>query len=112
MAAKYDISIEQGADFALSLTLKDGLGDPIDATGETIEAHIRQAWDKPKIAEFSIENSDAAVGKITLILPGADSESIAPGAFFYDVLYVNIDGVRRRIIEGACTIKPAITKYA
>lgn len=108
-AANYDITIEQGADYALELTIKDGTGAAINLTGATLQAHIRERWDGPKVAEFTVQVNNAAQGRAGLYMTGAASEGISPLAAFYDLLLIRATGVRQRVIQGAVNISHAIT---
>lgn len=108
-AAHYDITIEQGADYALELTIKDGTGAVINLAGATLQAHIREKWDGPKIAEFAVQVNNAAQGKAGLYMSGTASEGLSPFSAFYDLLLIRANGVRQRVIQGAVTISHAIT---
>ncbi len=43
-AGRYDLKIEQGANFRRVITVKDSTGAVIDFTGQTIRAMIRQTY--------------------------------------------------------------------
>jgi hypothetical protein len=108
-AQRYDITIEQGADYSLVLSVKDPSGAPVNLTGVSVRAHIREHSDGPKIAEFSVQISNAAQGIIRLSIPGATSESLPPTVAFYDVSLARANGVRQRVAEGRVTISRSIT---
>lgn len=108
-AARYDITIEQGADYALALNLKDSTGAAINITGATVQAHIREKWDGPKVAEFAAYIVNATQGKIALYLYANQNVGLSPFAAFYDVLLIRANGIRQRIVQGTVTISHAIT---
>lgn len=67
--ATLDIQVEQGADFAMPLTLKQG-GVAIPLTGYTFEAHMSTEWSPGGArVDFVVEVTDIANGKITVSLP-------------------------------------------
>lgn len=107
----YDITILQGSDFALELTVEDdSIGDPINITGATILSQIRTSWDAPIIATFSTLITDGVNGKLNMYLSGANSQAINPPINAkYDVLITLLDGTRMRVLEGNCFIKLAIS---
>jgi hypothetical protein len=106
----YDITILQGADYSLELTVEDAIGDPIDITGATILSQIRTSWDAPIIASFSTLITSGVNGQFNLYLSGANSQAINPPINAkYDVLITLLDGTRMRVLEGNCFIKLAIS---
>jgi len=108
--ASYDITILQGSDFALDLTVQDAVGDPIDITGATILSQIRTSWDAPVIATFTSLITDGVNGKFNIYLRGATSQAINPPVNAkYDVLVTLVDNTRIRVLEGNCTIHLAIS---
>lgn len=96
----YDITILQGSDYALLVTVEDPFtGDPMDLTGATILAQVRTSWDSPVIATFS--TAIGLNGQFSMTLSGAVSQSINPPVNAkYDVLIVLQDGTRMRVLEG------------
>jgi hypothetical protein len=108
--ASYDITILQGSDFSLSLTVQDAVGDPIDITGATILSQIRTSWDAPVIATFTSLITDGVNGKFNLYLSGATSQAISPPINArYDVLLTLVSGTRMRVLEGKCVSELAIS---
>ena len=108
--SSYDITILQGSDYALELTLKDSIGDPIDITGATILSQIRTSWDAPIIATFGSLITDGPNGKFNIYLSGAVSQAIAlPLRARYDILLTFLNGVKMRVLEGNCTTDLAIS---
>jgi len=108
--ASYDITILQGSDFSLSLTVQDAVGDPIDITGATILSQIRTSWDAPVIATFTPLITDGVNGEFNLYLSGATSQAIAPPINArYDVLITLVSGTRMRVLGGNCVSELAIS---
>jgi hypothetical protein len=108
-AERYDITIEQGADYTLGLSVKERNGAPVNLTGATIKSHIREHGDAPKVAEFIVIMLDAAAGLFGLSMPGSISDTLPPVSAFYDVILIRSNGIRQRIVEGRVTINRAIT---
>lgn len=105
-----DLSIIQREDFLLDLILKTGEPlEAIDLTGATIEAQIREDWNKPKVAEIVAVISEPEAGRISLSLPGDESLKLKPGSYKYDA-YLTRDGVTTRILFGSVEIVGAITR--
>jgi hypothetical protein len=94
-AARYDLTIEQGADFALELTVKeDGAAKPLTDITEGVDpdqeyvvrAQLRQTQEQTTAdADFSATITDKAAGKIQLSLPFNISRDLTAGVYFYDL---------------------------
>jgi hypothetical protein len=123
-AGKYDMYIEQGADFYLLVTLQNGAGESIDLTGHTFSGKIRStASSSTVIAEFDFTVLDqtmaATKGKIEVELPAAESSAItldpSPDVerklsfYTYDIESV-FSGTVVRWLEGLVTISPEVTR--
>jgi hypothetical protein len=123
-AGKYDMYIEQGADFYLLVTFKNSLGNSIDLTGHTFSGKVRStASSSTVIAEFDFtvldQTQDATKGQIEIRLPSAESSAITLEAspdverklsyYTYDIESVSSGNVVRWL-EGLVTISPEVTR--
>jgi hypothetical protein len=120
-AASYDITIEQGATLRVSSTLKGSDGNPLDLTGWTGRAQIRESFSGEKIADFTISfNADRTDGVFVLSLTDAETAAISVPAnttsrrvitkYPYDVELVKPDGTVLRVLQGLAKISPEITR--
>jgi len=106
-AGLYNITVEQGSDYQLTLTCtQDDGGAPINFTGATIYAQIKQQDSaETSVGNFTVTNGGTS-GVLTLTLPGSVSVNYVAGIHKYDVLVQYSTNVRQRLIEGYCTIDP------
>lgn len=123
MSGKYDMSISQGSDFTLGLTIKDSAGAPIDLTGHTFSGQIRKtASDSTIQASFSFTILDQVVdtGRVNVELPAATSSSLILDksksasrkitTMTYDVESEDSSGKIVRWLEGLVKLSPEVTK--
>lgn len=123
-AGNYDILIEQGATFELTLTLKDINAVPINLTGLTFRGKIKQAFtDVAAVANFTFavqdQNNPATVGKVIVSLPATTTASIVTSAkgtvrtntiMVYDIESQNVStGFVTRWLQGQAIISPEVT---
>ena len=112
-AAQYNIIIEQGATWRLSLTWKDSAGAPIDLTGYTARMQVRQAYGAAD-ALLSLSNGTGitlgpSAGVITLTASATQTAAIAARNGVYDLEMVAPDGTVTRLLQGSVTISPEVT---
>ena len=105
-AGIYNITLEQGADFAVVFTCtgSDNV-TPINFTGATIITQIRNQVDGSLVGQFTVTNGGTN-GVITNTLLGITSKNYVTGTHKYDTLVIYSNGVRQRLMEGYCIIDP------
>lgn len=113
LAGRYDLTIEQGATFTLSMFYQDDAGAAVDLTGYSARMQLRSAVASTDVAlSLTTENGriaiDGARGLIALTILAADTATIS-GAGVYD-LEVVLGATVHRIMEGSYTINPEVTR--
>lgn len=123
MAGKYNMSISQGSDFVLGLTIKDSAGNPIDLTGHVFRGQMRKTASDAIIQAsftFSILDQVTDTGRVDVKLDAAISSAIildrSTGAsrkittMTYDIESEDSNGSDERWLEGLVLISPEVTK--
>ena len=111
MAAKANITIEQGTDFSTTLTVEGVDGTATDLTGYTGGAQIRKHYTSNTATDFTVSfGSPRSSGEITLSLSRTQTANIADGRYVYDVEITNSANNRSRLVEGIVTVTPQVTK--
>tara|TARA_R100000781_G_scaffold75327_1_gene46841 strand:+ start:710 stop:1096 length:387 start_codon:yes stop_codon:yes gene_type:complete len=123
-AAKHNITIEQGADFEMTITLTNSAGNAIDVSANTISflSHIKRSPETDTIKDSSnnaiqligtkqpgtSNAGDTGVVKFTI---AADKTAQLPGDnLFYDIFRKNSVGpVFEKDLEGEITVIERIT---
>jgi len=122
VANQYNIVVEQGATFKLTITYKDSEGDPIDLTNIDARMEIRQEYASAS-ALVTIDSSEGgtanlsgialggAAGTIVIIISEDETKELtAPSTNVYDLELISQDGAITRLIEGKATVSPGVTK--
>jgi hypothetical protein len=114
-ASTYDILIEQGATFQLNLVWKDSLGAPINLTGYTARMQVRQKYsDTTPLLDFTTANGaitlGGTLGTIQVIGLATLTDTLTVKSGVYDLELVSGTGTVTRLIEGAVTITPQVTR--
>lgn len=116
-AAAWSFVIDQGADFYRKIRLTESTGSAVDLDGYSVRAQVRASVDSPTVlAEWTTENgffsiTDAGGGEITLSIPAAVTTTYAwPDGGVYDIELVNPSGGVERLLMGAITVSPEVTR--
>lgn len=109
--ADQDLTITRGDTETLVINLtSDDDGTPINITGRTYRAQIRQSQDSTTIkASFTCVLSNAASGQVTCTLAAADSATLPVGKAYWD-LEENASGVITTILSGNVTVTADVTR--
>jgi len=90
--AVINLSIEQGTDFSLSLTLKAN-GAPIDLTGYTYSANLKKYFTSKTSYPFTVTpKTPLTSGVVSIGMSEGLTATIPAGRYVYDVLITD-DGV-------------------
>lgn len=115
-AANYDITIEQGATYQLSVTWKDENGTPINLSGFTARMQVRKSSQSDDvILTLTSDESDqsitlgGALGTIDIEIPATVTEDLTLRRAVYDLEMENAGNVTR-LIQGSVNISPEVTK--
>ena len=108
-SAQLNILLETGADFILPYTIYDDDDNPIDLTGATVRAYLRESAAAPDYYEFLCRHNDAG-GRITITMPHETTSEITFTSGVYDVVVVFEDGTTSYPLHGDATIRQGITK--
>lgn len=113
LAGQYNLTVEQGSTFNLTLVYKDQRGYVIDLTGYTARMQMRATVGaSTTVLDLTTANGriaiEGAAGKITLSIAAADTAGLS-GSGVYDLELVN-GLIVQRVLEGSYTISPEVTR--
>lgn len=115
MAGKYDILIEQGADYVMTFRWRDPVGVPIDLTGYTARMQFRKT--KPDTAILLSATTEnfyivlgGALGTVNLAIPNAITAAFTFVRAVYDMELISPAGVVTRWLEGGVEVSQEVTR--
>lgn len=108
--ANYPLSVKIGDTETVSVTLQDENGNPINITGRTYSAQIRE---KPSsassLATFSCSVTNGAQGKFSCTISSAITSALAPVNAVWD-LQENNAGVITTLMAGDAIVSRDVTR--
>ena len=112
---RFDITINQGATFELTVTWKDSTGAAINLTGYTARMQVRETYSSASTV-VSLTNGSGitlggAAGTIAILISATTTAALtAPFSGVYDLELVSAGGVVTRLLQGAATVTPEVTR--
>tara|TARA_B100000953_G_C17969408_1_gene405662 strand:- start:236 stop:574 length:339 start_codon:yes stop_codon:yes gene_type:complete len=110
-AAAYNLTIDQGSDFALDLVIKD---DNVvkNLTNYSVRAQMRNTKGASSIAaSFTCTIPNASAGEVKIELPNATSSALSAGKYYYDLeIHTAADAIVKRLMQGTVILTPEVTR--
>ena len=111
MSGKLDLTIEQGATFSRTITIKDASNVAVDISTDTFEGQVRKRHQSGTVeANFSFTITDGANGEVTATISATDTAAMDTGEFVYDIEWTNAGSNVVRLLEGTATVTPEVTR--
>lgn len=109
-AGKYDITIEQGSDFSLTLTVKEG-GAVKNLDGFTARGSMRKTYDDTTAHDFTFTSDYDDDGIIIMKMAHTATDDLDAGFYVYDVELVHSgNNTVQRLIEGKAEVTREVTR--
>ena len=111
-AINYDLLIEQGTTWSVTITLKKPTTVPFDLTGFTARCQLRRSYSASEVlvSPTTTIPDPKTDGKIILSLTSTQTTGLEDGSAVYDVELVGPTGDVARILQGKVKITPEVTK--
>ena len=112
---RFDIEINQGATYELTVTWKDSTGAAINLTGYSARMQVRETYSSASTI-VSLTNGSGitlggAAGTIAILISATTTAALtAPFSGVYDLELVSAGGVVTRLLQGAATVTPEVTR--
>jgi hypothetical protein len=110
LAAFTEITIEQGATFSTTVNVEDAYYNPVDLAGYSAFSQMRKSYYSSSATNITASVTGTSNGEITLSMTAANTATLTPGRYLYDLI-IN-DGANNvtRVVEGIATVLPSITR--
>jgi len=108
-AAVYNITIDAQADFGRAFEVSES-GVPIDITGYTFAAQIREHFHSTTHTSFTTAITNAALGLFNISLTDTQTAALVTGKQYYDIVMTDAGGNKQRLLQGDALVAWGITR--
>jgi len=110
-AARYDLVIDQGSDFAIEFTVAQS-GVAKNLNGYSARAQLRPTKSSSTLsASFTCSITQPAAGKINMVLGNATSSGLTAGRYYYDLeIHTSGNSTVNRLLYGEVTLTQEVTR--
>ena len=112
MAQSYNYTIDQGADWFLSVQYKDSAGTPIDLAGYTAAMQFRPVSSNTTALNLTSSSGitiTEATGTLAIRITAAQSAVLEATQFDYELEITSGSGVVTRLIQGLVAVDGQLT---
>lgn len=110
MANVFNIFIDQGSTYTVTVEVTDSNGNQLDLTNYTADSQIRKTYTSSAITANFATSLNVADGTVTLSMTDDVSSTVAAGRYVYDCIITDQGGAKTRILEGQATVTPGVTR--
>jgi len=108
MAATYNITINQNADFRRSFQVKEN-NVILDITSYTFSGRLKASFNDDAYVDFVAAVYDGAQGTFTVDLADTVTATMSPGTWVYDIIMTDTSSTKTRLIQGNAFLKQGVT---
>ena len=115
-AAAFSTVIEAGSTFRRLINIATSSGDPVDLSGYTARAQVRESVSSPTVlAEWTTQNGRLAItngtqGEITWLISATETAGYTWPEGVWDLELVAPSGEVERLLEGRIVVSPEVTR--
>lgn len=115
MSGQWNVTIDQGATFDVTLLWRDETGTPVDLSGYTARAQIRsQVTSATPLVDLTDGDGitlGGGAGTIQLVISDTDTSALpAPFDGVWDLELESGTGTVTRLLAGTVTVTPEVTR--
>ena len=110
MAVKFNMPIDQGADYTTTFNITDDNGVAVDMSTYSGNGMIRKSYSSSNSFALGVTANNAN-GLVVVTLSANTSAAMSAGRYVYDIKVTDsVSNIVSRIAEGIVTINPQVTR--
>ena len=109
-AGTYNLTIEQGVDLDLQVSVQDSTGATYSLAGSTAAAQIRDTYNGSLLASFSVVTATGTTGRLDLALSAVSASALPLSGGRWDLLLTTSAGSKVRLLNGTVTVSGEVTE--
>lgn len=106
-----NLTVHTGTDFTQTFVFEDEASNSaLDISNYTGSGQLKRYDTSSKAADFTLDFSQGATGRLTVTMTATTTADIKPGRYFYDIRLVSDLGVVEKVVEGTAIVKQSVTR--
>lgn len=109
-AGIYNLTIEQGVDLALQVSVQDATGATYSLAGSAASAQIRDDYNGSLLASFTVITATGITGRLDLSLAAVTASALPLSGGKWDLLLTTSAGAKVRLLAGSVSVSGEVTE--
>lgn len=106
-----NLTVHTGTDFTQTFVFEsEASNSALDISNYTGSGQLKRYDTSSKAADFTLDFSQGASGRLTVTMTATTTADIKPGRYFYDIRLVSDLGVVEKVVEGTAIVKQSVTR--
>lgn len=108
-AIPLNLLLEKGTDFDATFNIQnEDNTTPLNLTGYTAEAKMRRSYYSTSSTDFTVGFVDRYNGILKISMTNANTSTLDPRRYVYDIVLTSPQGIKTRVIEGVLEVTPGV----
>jgi hypothetical protein len=107
-ASPLNLTIEQGTDFEITITVRNKNNTPLNLAGYTASSEMKKHYVSTTSYPFTVTFVDRSNGRIALSMNNTVTDALAEGRYVYDIMLISPNQLRTRVIQGTVMVSPGV----
>ena len=108
-ASPLNLSIEQGVNFEITITVRNKDNTPLNLLSYTAESKIRKHFTSTTSYPFTVTFVDRINGRISLSMDDTVTSTLKEGRYVYDIVLTSPNSFKTRVIQGTVLVSPGVS---
>jgi len=108
-AVPLNLTIEQGTDFEIELTVRNTDSSPLNLLSYTGASLVKKHYEATTSYPFTFIFLDRINGRIALTMTANQTNSLNEGRYVYDVVLTSPNNLKTRVVQGTVLVSPGVS---
>ena len=108
-AVPLNLTIEQGTDFEIELTVRNTDNSPLNLLSYTGASLVKKHYKATTSYPFTFTFLDRISGRIVLAMTANQTNSLSEGRYVYDVVLTSPNNLKTRVVQGTVLVSPGVS---
>ncbi len=108
-ASPLNLTIEQGVDFEITITVRNKNNVPLNLLGYSAESELKKHHTSTTSYPFTVTFVDRQNGRISLSMAHGVTGTLREGRHVYDIVLTSPNNLKTRVIQGTVLVSPGVS---
>lgn len=109
-ASPLNLTIEQGVDFEVTITVRNRDKSPLNLLGYTAVSKLRKHYTSTTSYPFTVTFVDRANGRISISMTSTTTSTLKEGRYVYDIILTSPNSLKSRVVQGTVLVSPGVSQ--